>query len=240
LAYLRELLRRIRSDNAAAPEINKSSSSPEENMDDPALATANFWLPYIDLIKTLAEAGVIVSLAVGLIAARVGAPMSKRIDDARELKIAQLTDDASRLSAEAQQLREKNLSFEAAVSPRILEQGLTAAALSKFAGVPFVVVSPSDFEPKRTAGQIRFMLDAAKWTRSTERIGRFAFPDGVVIHVMGIISKPNDPAVDAAKALVSVLNDNKIEARIGYPPFRLDENGKPLPPVFPPSAGRQM
>jgi len=54
---------------------------------------------------------------------------------------------------------------------------------------------------------------------------------------MGIISKPNDPARDAANSLVSILNDNKIEARVGYPPFFLDEHGNPIRPTYPPSTG---
>jgi hypothetical protein len=62
-----------------------------------------------------------------------------------DIKIAQL-------GKEAEELRAKNLDMEAAVSPRVLEQGLTSSALKHFAGTPFLVVSPTDFEPKRTAG----------------------------------------------------------------------------------------
>jgi hypothetical protein len=136
------------------------------------------------------------------------------------------------LEKESQELRAKNLAIEAAVSPRILEQRLTAEALSSFAEVPFVVVSPSDFEPKRTAGQIRFILLQANWTRFTEPIRHsFAFSDGVTVHVMGRISKQNDPARDAATALVSILNDNGIQSKVGYPMYFLDEHGNPIMPI---------
>ncbi|MGB6176294.1 MAG: hypothetical protein WBF43_08135 [Methylocella sp.] len=140
------------------------------------------------------------------------------------------------LEKESQELRAKNLLFEAAISPRILEQGLTAEELSRFAGLPFVVVSPSDFEPKRTAGQIRFMLLQANWTRFVEPPRHpFAFPDGVTVHVMGRISKQDDPARDAATALVSILNDNGIQSTVGYPMFFLDDHGNPIMPVPVPS-----
>jgi|SRR5580704_11078636 hypothetical protein len=134
------------------------------------------------------------------------------------------------LEKESQELRAKNLLFEAAISPRILEQAITAGALSRFAGLPFVVVSPSDFEPKRTAGQIRFMLLQANWTRFTEPLRHpFTFFDGVTVHVMGRISRQVDPAEDAATALVSILNDNGIQSKTGYPMFFLDDRGMPVP-----------
>jgi hypothetical protein len=90
----------------AAPEsTNKKSSSQREKMDDPTVAAANFWLPYIDRVKFWAEVGVIASLAVGLLAARIGAPFQKTIDDAKDLEIAQLTKDAARLSKEGDEAR---------------------------------------------------------------------------------------------------------------------------------------
>ena len=132
-------------------------------------------------------------------------------------------------------MKAKNIALEAAVSPRILEQGLTAEALSRFAGMPFVVVSPSDFEPKRTAGQIEFMLLQAKWTRFTPLRHPFAFFDGVSIHIMGRVSKQDDPARDAATALVSILNDNGIKSKVGYSMPFLDEHGNLIMPLPIPS-----
>jgi hypothetical protein len=65
---------------------------------------------------------------------------------------------AAELAKETEELKAKNLAFEEAISPRILEQHLTANKLESFSDIYVRVVSPSDFEPKRTAGQIRFML----------------------------------------------------------------------------------
>ncbi|MGI8568472.1 MAG: hypothetical protein ACR2KT_05100 [Methylocella sp.] len=49
------------------------------------------------------------------------------------------------LEGKTEELRKKNLDMEVAVSPRILEQGLTAKALKPFSDMSFVVISPSDF-----------------------------------------------------------------------------------------------
>jgi len=194
-------------------------------MDDPTTFSALYWLSWLDPIKTWAEAGVVFSLGVGLIAGIVAAPLTKAVQAARELQVAKLKNDA-------EALRRQNLELERAVSPRVLEQSLTAAALSRFAGVQFVVISPQDFEPKRTAGQIRYVLQQAKWAGFTEPLRMpFPFVDGVVVHVMGRISKKNDPAAEAANALISVLNENGIQSRVGYPTPFFDEHGKPIPPI---------
>jgi hypothetical protein len=156
---------------------------------------------------------------------------------AHEHAIAELQLEAAKANKEAESLRAANLELENAVSPRVLEQSKTAETLSKFAGVPFVVLSPSDFEPKRTAGQIRFVLLQAKWARFTEPLNLPPFPffDGVSVHVMGIISKPDDPAKAAAVALVLVLNENGITAKEGVPLFRFDAQGHPISPQIQPS-----
>jgi hypothetical protein len=157
-------------------------------------------------------------------------PKILQAKDTADGMVAQAKERTAKLEHEAAVLRNKILELEKAFSPRVLEQGLTAQALSKFAGVPFAVVSPSDFEPKRTAGQIRFLLDAAHWLRFTEALRQpfFAYPDGVTVHIMGTVSKSNDPASRAAEALVSVLKQNQIEARVGSPLARIDEDGRPV------------
>lgn len=59
-------------------------------MDNIGLESAILWLPYIETVKILAEAGVVFCLAIGLAAALIGAPLSKKIENARELQILQL------------------------------------------------------------------------------------------------------------------------------------------------------
>jgi hypothetical protein len=157
-------------------------------------------------------------------------PFEKTIDDAR-------TEEIARLTTEAEALRNQNLELEKAVSPRVLEQTTTAKVLSQFAGVPFVVISPADFEPRRTAGQIRWVLDKAKWVRFTEplNLAQFPFFDGVSVHVMGGVIKPDDAAETAAQALILALNDNGIVAAEGFPPISPDEQRKRPPSPNSPS-----
>jgi hypothetical protein len=188
-----------------------------------ALSNALSWVNVFWWVK-LGAAGIV---ALGVFLEFAGdwfsRPFEKTIDDAR-------TEEIARLTTEAEALRNQNLELEKAVSPRVLEQTTTAKALSQFAGVPFVVISPADFEPKRTAGQIRWVLNQAKWVRFTEplNLAQFPFFDGVSVHVMGGVIRPGDAAQTAAQALISVLNDNGIVAAEGFPamsPCRTAQNG---------------
>ncbi len=158
----------------------------------------------------------------------------------KDLKISEANERASnadKIAADAkletEKLRDKNISLEMAVSPRILEQGLTGESLKPFANAEISVISLPDFEPRRTAGQIRFMLrSVAGWKKFSGSLSHpMAFFDGVVIHV-GM----SEYARTVAEALVSVLNNNGIVARRGYPVLELGDNGvlvvvgpKPLP-----------
>lgn len=148
--------------------------------------------------------------------------------------IAQANAEVAKANENVETLRAKNLEFEKAVSPRILEQNLTAQKLKQYSGISVLVVSPSDFEPKRTAGQIRFMLAQAGWKRLTGLLKTDSpFFDGVVVHA----ALSSEHVINAADALVSVLNENGIEARRGYPVMELGPSAvlvevgpKPLPP----------
>jgi hypothetical protein len=116
-----------------------------------AASNAASWVTFFWYVK-LAAAGIV---ALGVFLEFAGdwfaRPFEKAVEDAR-------TEEIGKLTVEAETLRKQNLELEQAVSPRWLEQGLTSAALRAFAGTSFLVVSPTDFEPKRAAGQIRKML----------------------------------------------------------------------------------
>lgn len=188
-----------------------------------------------DLVKTLVG-GIIVTAAIGgevlLTFFAQGAETALRTDNKSYVSL--IEKEASDAERETEVLRATNLELEKAISPRTLEQSVSANILSRFAGIPFVVISPADFEPKRTAGQIRFTLLQAKWVRFTEPLdlGEFKFFDGVTIHVVGIPNS-DDPAQRAADTLVSVLENNGIVAREGFPSLRNDKQGRPLMPKFP-------
>src|SRR6266404_4597147 len=155
--------------------------------------------------------------------------------EAARTEAAKASDGAAAANLKAESLRKQNLELERALSPRILEQNLTAQQLASFSDVAFLVISPSDFEPRRTAGQIRFMLAQAGWKRFTDAYtADGVFFDGVIVHaIVGAISpRPGE----AADALVVVLNDNGIVAKRGYPIRELGSSAilvvvgpKPLP-----------
>jgi hypothetical protein len=162
---------------------------------------------------------------------------TKRVETEAKERIARVEAGASIKIAETQreteQLRDKNLSLERAISPRILEQNLAGRLLKPFSNTEVTVISLQDFEPRRTAGQIRFMLrSVAGWKKFPGPLPRMAFFDGVVVHT----SLGTQPTRAAAEAFVSVLKNNGIEARTGYPVQELGTNGvlvvvgpKPLP-----------
>jgi hypothetical protein len=195
----------------------------------------------IEAIGTLDKwtIAVLVCLAVGAVgAAVVGFLLWRANDQLREIQtsenLAQQVEIA-KLHRDTEKLAQANIAMEEAVSPRVVEQALTAEKLKPFAYVSVAVISPSDFEPRRAAGQIRFMLNVAGWKRIEEPKGKtFAFFSGVVVHATAGVESARGLA--AANALISVLNDNKIEARLGYPVQELGPSAilvevgpKPLP-----------
>jgi hypothetical protein len=138
-------------------------------------------------------------------------------------KIAELTN-------QTEQLRKARLELERAVSPRILEQGLTAQSLRRFSDTLFLVLSPADFEPRRTAGQIRFMLRHANWKPFTDPVQALGSPfrDGVEVGLWRTMF--DERARAAANALVSILNENGIEAKTtGSLTGLVDKNDPGLP-----------
>lgn len=62
-------------------------------MENPELANAAWWYWLWELIGTVAFLGVVVTLAIEFGAARLAAPYRKILDDAKDLKIAQLTNE---------------------------------------------------------------------------------------------------------------------------------------------------
>lgn len=136
-----------------------------------------------------------------------------------------------------EELRQLNLGLQEAVSPRWLEQVRTAESLKPFAGIAFKVASPTDFEPRRAAGQIRFMLARAGWINAPfDPPGRYPFSDGITIH--GDTAGGGDDRrfiIKAVEVLVQTLNKSGISAILGYP-MRIGPNkvvvvvgAKPLP-----------
>lgn len=62
-----------------------------------ALATAGYWAPLLETIADIAFAVVIVALAVELVSGRIAKRFERKIESARELKIAKLNNETARL-----------------------------------------------------------------------------------------------------------------------------------------------
>jgi hypothetical protein len=197
---------------AAAPtSSNQKSSSQEVPMDDPSLASANFWLPYFETIKFWAEVGVIASLAIGLIAARIEAPFSKRVEDARELKIAQLTKDAASLTRQNLALQQHIVDTEHALADRFIWYDVRPAfqeALSKFPGTTarlwmYPASSPDTFTLGMT---IVGLMMGGKWQATLWDLRTASpIPGITVLYRKGVANSK-----EAAEALVSGLRSAKL------------------------------
>jgi hypothetical protein len=134
---------------------------------------------------------------------------------------------------------DKIIALDEALMPRLLEQNLTAERLSKFKGLPFVIISTPESEPKNTAGEIRFMLRQAGWVPYTKALkspfDKMIRP-GVAVLIIGIDMK--DVVFDkAAKELVAILNENNIEAKGPSSLPYFDDKGFPEIPQSSPQTG---
>jgi outer membrane murein-binding lipoprotein Lpp len=223
-------------------------------MDSSALASAETWLSVLGIAKLVAAFLVAIGVVIEFGGDWVARPYENVVKEAREAEVRALNNETAQLSAEAEAakseiakasaevakanerteaLRKQNLDMETLLSPRILEQNLTAEKLKQFADVAFLVVSPTDFEPRRTAGQIRFMLEHAGWKKFRGKIavspGYFG---GIVVHPLLKLDRKRE--MEAADALVSIFKQNNIAAQIGAPMPRANENGEIILPVMRP------
>jgi hypothetical protein len=159
---------------------------------------------------------------------------TKTRDHDKELGTQRST--ADKLKKETEELRAKNLAFEKALVPRNVEQNLAAQALKEFKGLSDLVLSSNDPEARRTAGQIRWLLRQAGWSRFSGTIADpFASPE---MFRTGVEVRPGMSMVAQAAAarLVAVLKDSDVDAKVGAPngagnSIILVQVGlKPLPP----------
>jgi hypothetical protein len=136
-------------------------------------------------------------------------------------------------------LTKTNLDLEDAISPRFLDQGAFMDAVRQYAGTPVEAISPSEIEPRRTAGYIRWALTHAGWTRAViSSSEHLVFPPGIWVHPGGSVLLRDLPpltnlseriqALEKARdrieylrrtseALVEALNANHLKASIGWP-----------------------
>lgn len=138
-------------------------------MTDPAVASAIYWLSWLEPAKTWAEVGVAVFLAVGVILSFIASPLSKKVDRARESEIARLfaettaaKSEIAKANAEAAQA---NLEIERLRAPRHLSEAASAQfvdAMRSFAGqrASFGALPPT-FEASAFSEQLVSLLKKA-------------------------------------------------------------------------------
>jgi hypothetical protein len=179
-----------------------------------ALATATYWAPLLETIADIAFAVVIVALAVELISGRIAKRFERIIDNARELKIAELQRIAPRiLSISAQNdVREKLAPFGRVVAYIGTTTPLTHA-----------------FDIDSLGSQIAGVLSLAGW-RVTPGVtwGSEDRPAGIVVSTR----EGNEQVDDAARIFVSELNKDFIQA--SYDPKHFGPPKSPgMPPLMP-------
>ena len=131
-------------------------------MNDPAVVSAVFWLSWIDPVKTWAEAGVVICLAVGVVLSFIASPLTKRVDAAKDLRIAELNNETAQLQ---KLVTGRQLTAEQSAS--------ITGALKNFKGRRiYISAYNGDAEGVRLALQIKKAVENAGIDVSDNEIGR--------------------------------------------------------------------
>lgn len=130
---------------------------------------------------------------------------------------AKANDHAAQLELRSEQLHKENIELEKALSGRIFNnQDDAARQLAKFGPVDVLIEYLPDWECRRTAGQVAFVLSEAKWniTGFVANPNDSVFFDGVgvAVNASGPVPEPIRRASDAGYALVAELNKTDITA----------------------------
>jgi hypothetical protein len=141
--------------------------------------------------------------------------LTEAMDRKQTLKIATLNAEVAKANEKAESERLERMTLEAELSPRKIEQRQSSIELEQFQGMSVVIESLAESEPWRTAGQIAYVLDKAKWS-VLPGMKRFLdatmFFDGVTVETNVGARPREDRSQDAGDALVAVLTKNKIQA----------------------------
>jgi len=148
-------------------------------MSEADLADHTWWAWLWGEIEHWAFLAVVVALAIEFAALKLAAPHKEALDHARELKIAQLTEDAARLSVEAENAKAEIAKANEAAEKARLEQErlraqlawrrLTQDQYNHFVGVlrtapaKISVVNPNEAEAQNFANDLTRAFRAAGW-----------------------------------------------------------------------------
>jgi hypothetical protein len=128
-------------------------------METPAVINAEWWVDFWETVEHWAFLGVVLTLAIEFAATHFMKAPRKVIDDARQLEVAQLKNDADTARLQTEQLKQivawRSLSNETAA--KLLSE------LSKKTGAVNVLYTDSDPEALFFAGQFRRALISAGW-----------------------------------------------------------------------------
>jgi hypothetical protein len=121
--------------------------------EDPALAAATYWAPVLETIADIAFAIVIVALAVELVSGRIAKRFERQIEQANELKIAELNNETARLRKQ--------------IAPRQFDGDAFRKSLEGKPKAPVEIMFPrEDSEAFRLATEFGNVLKMAGWQTS--------------------------------------------------------------------------
>jgi hypothetical protein len=166
-------------------------------MAESKLATAIYWLGWLNLAKTAGFLIVVAGLTTALVAEIVGRPFQRTVDTAREEERLNYAGEAARLEHEAllakasmasltARAREAELELEKMRAPRLIDEDQKARIVKRlktFAGTHFDLAIRPEPEPQAFAEQVAATLQAAGWIRQAKQNA-----GSLVIRISG---KPN-------------------------------------------------
>ena len=152
-------------------------------MAEPKLATAIYWLGWINLARTLGFMVVVFGLTTALIAEIVSRPFQRTLDEARDEERLKSSSEVARLELEAQlarasvasltaRAREAELQLEKMRAPRLIDEDQKARLvkrLKSFSGTHFDLAIRPEPEPQAFAEQVASTLQAAGWIRQAKQ-----------------------------------------------------------------------
>jgi hypothetical protein len=152
-------------------------------MAESKLATAIYWLGWLNLARTAGFLIVVAGLTTALVAEIVGRPFQRTVDVARDEERLRHAGEVGRLEQEAllakasmasltARTREAELQLEKIRAPRLIDEDQRARIVKRlktFSGTHFDLAIRPEPEPQAFAEQIAATLQAAGWIRQAKQ-----------------------------------------------------------------------
>jgi hypothetical protein len=183
-------------------------------MDQPEVVSALFVLGWIELIKRVGGFMVIAGVAIEVGGDWLSGPYHKIVDDARELEIAQLTNDAARLTSENFALQKVVAQRHVGAMSLLIESPKSMdnfEGMERFAGTQVFIQPSDDTEAKSLAAEILLALTLRKWKASQVDDKQSGMLPGLISEGVSItypIGRPK--AAVPAQALVDTLTKSGL------------------------------